>query len=114
MLDLRIAGDRAGVADECRDLVTLHPRGHVRQRRRRQRLRDRQRVSELVDFDDVRDVAAAIAEPDDAARENQTQEQEAAGGDLPVAFAENEIGVSLVPLPARFEIWVALHTNASP
>jgi hypothetical protein len=55
-----------------------------------------------------------IAEPDDTARENQTQEQETASGDLPIAFAKNEIGVSFVPFATRFEIRVALHANASP
>ena len=54
-------------------------------------MRHRQRVSELVDFNDVGDVPAVIAEPDDSARENQAHEQEAAGGDLPVALAEDEI-----------------------
>ncbi len=67
-------------------------------------MRDRQSVSQLVDSDDVRDVTAAIAEPDDSARENQTQKQEAAGGDLAVAFAENEVSVSFVPFASRFEI----------
>src|SRR5712692_8856291 len=87
MLDLWIAGDRARVAYKGRYFVTFHSRGYVRQGHRREGLRDRQGISELVDLDHVRDVAAAIAEPDDAAGENQTQEQEAAGGDLPVAFA---------------------------
>src|SRR5260370_27173770 len=114
MLYLRIAGDRAGVADEGRDLVAFHSRGHVRQGHRREGLRDRQRVSQLVDFNDVGDVPAAIADPDDTARENQTQEEETASGDLPVALSENEVSVSFVPFATRFEIWVALHANASP
>ena len=53
-----------------------------------------------------------IAEPDDTARENQAQKQKTASGDLPVPFAENEIGVSFVPFATRFEIRVALHANA--
>jgi len=113
MLDLRIAGDRAGVTDKGRYFVTLHSRGHVRQRNRCEGLRHRQRVSELVDFNDVGDVPAVIAEPDDTARENQAQKQETASGDLPVAFSENEVSVSFVPFAPRFEIWAALHTNAS-
>ena len=71
-------------------------------------------VVQLVDFDDVGDVTASIADPDEARRENQAQEQEAGGGDLPVAFAEDEIGIALIPFPTRFEVGVALHASASP
>jgi hypothetical protein len=77
-------------------------------------LRGRERVSQFVDFNNVWDVAAVIGEPDKPAREDQTQQPKTASGDLPVALAENEIGVSFVPFATRFEIWVALHANASP
>ena len=53
-----------------------------------------------------------IAEPDDTAREDQAQEQQTAGGDLPIAFSENEVSVSFVSFATRFEIRVALHANA--
>jgi hypothetical protein len=69
-------------------------------------LRHRQRVSELVDFNDIGDVPAVIPEPDDTARENQAQKQEIASGDLPVAFSENEVSVSFVAFATRFEIRV--------
>ena len=104
MLDLRIAGDRACVADKGGDLVTLHSRSHVGQRNRREGSRHRQRVSELVDFNDIRDVPAVIAEPDDTAGENQAQKQETASGDLPVAFSENEVSVSFVLLLCGSEV----------
>jgi len=35
-----------------------------------------------------------------------------ASGDLPVAFANNEVSISFVPFATRFEIRVALHANA--
>src|ERR1700687_1838047 len=114
MLYLRIAGDGAGVADEGRYLIAFHSRGHVRQGRRREGLRNRQRISQLVDFDDIRDVAAAITQPHHSAGENQTEDQQSACCNLPVTFAENEVGVSLIPFSTRFEIDVALHTDASP
>ena len=60
LLDLRIARDRPPVANERRDRVALHPRHHIGRRRHRQRLRNHQRVAELVDFDDMRNVAAAV------------------------------------------------------
>src|SRR5271163_4118240 len=114
MLYLRIAGDRASVANEGRYLIAFHSRGHVRQSHRREGLRDRQRVSHLVDFDDIRDVAAPFAQPDHSAGENQTKDLQSTCGNLPVTFAENEVSVSLVPLATRFEIDVALHTDGSP
>src|SRR2546428_11702091 len=68
----------------------------------------------MFDFNDVGDLPAMIGEPDKPARENQAQEQETASGDLPVTFAQYEVGVSFVPFATRFEIWVVLHANASP
>ena len=114
MLYLRIAGDAASVANEGRYLIAFHSRGHVRQSHRGEGLRYCQRVSQLVDFDDIRDVAAPFAQPNHSAGENQTKDQQSACGDLPVTFAENEVGVSLIPFSTRFEIDVALHTDASP
>ena len=102
------------------DLVTLHSRGHVRQRKRREGLRHRQRVSEPVDLNDVGDVPAVIAEPDDTAGENQAQKHETASGDLPVAFSENEVSVSFVlvlcesggvRIRAHFAPWESLWTR---
>jgi len=37
----------------------------------------------------------------------------AGGGDLPVAFAENQISVTLVPFLPRFEMDAAFHADAS-
>ena len=114
MLYLRIAGDRTSAADKGRDFIALHSRGHVRKGRGSEGLRDCQRVSEFVDFNDVGDVAAATDEPDHAAGENQREDQQPAGRYLPVAFAENEIGVSLIPFPTRFDVEVccSFHTSA--
>jgi hypothetical protein len=114
MLGLRVAGDRAGIADVSRQFIALHSRGYVWQVRGAERLRNRQCVSKFVDFDDIRDVAAATAEPNDTASEKQAQQQEATGCDLPVTFAYNEVCLSLVPFAMRFQIRVALHANASP
>jgi hypothetical protein len=99
MFDLGIARNRARIADERRDLVALHSRGYIRNGRGSKRLRNGQCVSEFVDFNDVGNVAASADEPDRAACENQREQKQPASRYLPIAFAENEIGVSLIPLP---------------
>ena len=68
-----------------------------------------QRVSELVDFDDVWDVPVPRREPDDPARENQSDNEKPASGDLPVAFAENEIGVTLIPFTSGLDVKISAH-----
>ena len=92
--------------------VALHSRGYIGNGRRSERLRDGQRVSEFVDFNDVGNVAASADQPDDAAGENQREQKQPAGRYLPVAFAENEIGVTLIPLPTRFDVRICGHTDA--
>ncbi len=112
MLDLRIAGDRSRVAYKCRDLVALHSRGYIGNGRGTEWLRDRERVSEFVDFDDVGNVTASADEPDHAAGENQ-REQTAARRPLSAScVAENEIGVSLIPFSTRFDVRICGHTDA--
>ena len=67
-------------------------------------LRRREDVAELVDLNDVWDEAAASAKPDDAGREDKADGDRACRRDLPVAFAENKISVTLVPfLPCPFD-----------
>ena len=61
-----------------RYFVLPHSRGYFRQVDRRERLQNRRCISGFVHFDDVRDVSAATTQPDDPARENQAEKQEAA------------------------------------
>src|SRR5579885_1780978 len=100
LLDLGVAADRARVADKGGDFVAVDPAGYVRNRGWCQRLRNGERVAELVDLDDVGNEAAPRGEPDDAACENQRDGEQPAGGYLPVAFPENEIGISFIPFSA--------------
>lgn len=111
MFDLRIAADRARAADKGSDFIALHSCGHVRDRCRCQRLRNGERVSEFVDLDDVRNVAASADEPDVGAGENQRENKQPTGGYLPVAFAENEIGISLILFSSRFDVRICGHAH---
>src|SRR6266852_4356647 len=112
MFDLRVAGDRSRIVDKRRDFVALHSRGYIGNGRGSEWLRNRQCVSEFVNFDNVGNVAALADEPDHAAGENERENKQPAGCDLPVAFAENEIGVTLIPFATRFDIRICGHTDA--
>src|SRR6185369_13246692 len=50
MFNLTVAGDRPRISDKCRDLVALHSRGYIRDRRRSEGLGNGQRIAEFVDF----------------------------------------------------------------
>ena len=114
MFDLGIARNRARIADECRDFVALHSRGYIGNGRGSERLRNSECVSEFVDFNDVRNVTASAHEPDEAVGENQREQQQPAGRYLPVAFAENEVGISLIPLSTRLDVEVCTHRSHAP
>ena len=77
------------------------------------RARRTDRVAELVDFDHVWNELASRADPDQPKGQHQSDGHHAGGGDLPVAFAENQISVTLDPFLLRFEINAAFHTDAS-
>ncbi len=111
LLDLRIAADRARVADKAGDFVTLDSSGYVRNRCRGEPLRNRECIAELVDFNDVWNVPAARAEPDNTSGESQRDGQQPAGRYLPVAFAEYEIGVTFIPFAMRFKVWIRGHSD---
>ena len=111
MFNLGIAGNRSRIADECGDFVTLHSLGYIGNGGGSEGLRNRQRASEFVDFDDVGNVAAPTDEADDAAGHNQREKKQPAGRYLPVAFTENEIGVSLVPFSTRFDVRICGHRD---
>ena len=97
LLGAGVAAHRARIPDEARDLVALHAINERRIRARNQRLRNGEPIAELVDLDHVRDEPAAGALPNNSSGENQAQQQQSARGDLPIALAENEIGVAFVP-----------------
>ena len=71
-----------------------------------------ERIAELVYLHDVRNKLASCAEPDHPDGQHQSDGHHAGGGDLPVAFAEDQIGVTLVPL-LPCEIYAAFHADAS-
>ena len=88
--------------------VSADPRGVLGERARRA-----DRVAELVDFDDVWNELASRADPDHSESQHQGDRHHAGGGDLPVAFAENQISVTLVPFLPRLEIAAAFRADAS-
>src|SRR5271166_6593254 len=114
MFDLWVAGNRPRIADECCDFVALHSRGYIGNRYWAKRLRNRERVSELVDFKYVGNVTASADQPDHAAGENQREQKQPAGRYLPVAFAENVISVTLIPLSTRLDVEVCTHRLHAP
>ncbi len=114
MFNLGIAGNRSRIADECGDFVTLHSLGYIGNGGGSEGLRNRQRVSEFVDFDDVGNVAASADEPDHAAGENQREHKQPTGRYLPIAFAENKIGVTFIPFTTRFDLRICGHTTNTP
>jgi len=87
MFDLGVTGNRPRIADKRRDFIALHSRRYIRNGRGSEGLWNSQRISELVDFDDVRNVAASADEPAHAAGQNQRQQKQPASRYLPVAFA---------------------------
>src|ERR1700722_7458193 len=101
MLYLRIAADRTRAADKSSDFIAMHPRGHVRNRCRGQRLGNGERVAKFVDLDDIGNVAASADEPDGSGGENQREQKQPAARYLPVALAKNEIRITLIPFATR-------------
>src|SRR5579885_827334 len=114
LLDLGVAADGARIADKGGDFVALDALSYVGDRGGSERLGNGERVAELVDLDDVGDVAAAGREPDHPAREDQRDCEQPARCYLPVALAENQIGVSFIPFPPRFEVWIRTHRSLAP
>src|SRR5208337_5280121 len=97
LLGAGVAADRARIADEAGNLIALHPIDERRISARNEGFGNGKPIAQLVDFDHVWDEPAASALPDNSGGKNQAQQEQSAGGDLPVALAENEIGVTLVP-----------------
>jgi hypothetical protein len=56
---------------------------------------------------------SSCADPNHPEGQHQRDRHDAGGGDLPIAFAENQISVTLVPFLPRFEIDAAFHADAS-
>src|SRR6266851_9216475 len=104
LLDRGVAAHRARVADERSHFPVLHPRRHHRHRCRRERRRNRHRLSQPVRYDHVRHVAAARTLPYDAGGQYETYGHRTRRRYLPVALAEHQVSVTLVPLPPAFGI----------
>ena len=113
VLGSRIGDHFASVADKSRQLVPHHPVSADLGSILSKRARRAERVAELIDLDDVWNEAAASAEPYDAAGEDQADGDRASRRNLPVAFAKNEISITLVPFLPCFEIDAAFHVEAS-
>ena len=56
---------------------------------------------------------ASCTDPDHPEGQHQRSGHHDGGGDLPVAFAEDQISVTLVPFLPRFEIDAPFHAAAS-
>ena len=95
------AKNREESLDECRV------------RARDERFRNGKPIAELVDLNHVWDEPAASALPDNSSGKDHAQQQQSSGGDLPVAFAENEIGVTFVPFATGFDVGIRVHRTLS-
>jgi len=73
---------------------------------------NRHRLAEPISHHDVRHITAAQGEPHDSDREHEADRQRAAGGYLPVALADHEIGVTLIPFPPSPHIRIRAHIAA--
>src|SRR5437016_3504481 len=62
--------------------------------------------AEGVHLDDVRDGFVLNAQPDQAAREDDVEDELGAGDSLPPASPAHELEVSIVPLTSRFHVRV--------
>src|SRR5712692_9231022 len=114
LLDRGVAAHRARVTDERPHFPVLHPRRHHRYRRRRERRRNRHRLSQPVGYDHVRHVAAARTLPYDAGGQYETYGHRTRRRYLPVALAEHQVSVTLVPLPPALHIRIRRHRPALP
>src|SRR5262249_21728001 len=69
------------------------------------------RISKLVHLHHVGDHFGSGAHPDGSASQNQGEQHQTRKSDLPVALAENKIGVAFVPFTSGAKIKLTIHVS---